>query len=523
VIWPGSRRRAVLGGFAVGVLLTYAACLGSSPIYLHHDEVFFARQASSIADTGRDLNGRLLPLYFQISGRVWFHPVLVYAMAPFLKVLPLTEWSIRLPTVAVGVLNIVLVYFAARRLFPRERSALLAAGLLALSPAHFIQSRLAMDYTCPLPFVLGWLLCMLSYSQRPRPGVLFGGSLLLGLGFYSYLASVVMMPVYLVLTMSMLVLQRAPLRAHAVALLGFLLPLLFLVPWFLYHPEAYSDTVARYGVYDSNGLSVLQGIRNQLHYLVWLDRLSNFWTFFNPNYLFFSGGGSIVNSTRKAGVFLVPVALFLAVGINEILNFKRAPINLLVLAGFVTAPFAALMVAERYAIDREMAVVPFGILTAMFGVERMLASPRRAWRAAALGMLAWMPIQFGYFCADYFTDYRTRSAFWFDRNTRGAVTAVIDRNVPQPRPAIYLSTTIPFIDAYWPLYLKVNKRTDLELRTVYFDAARPDGLKDAPQGSIILANAGDKQVQGLAAGGLLVPAGSVMEPDGSVSFLLFTR
>src|SRR5437588_372159 len=104
----GSRQRAWLVALAAGLLLVYAGNLGNAPIYLHHDEVFFALQASSIADTGRDLNGRLLPLYFQISGGLWFHPVLVYAMTPFLKILPLTEWSIRLPTVAVGFLDLVL-------------------------------------------------------------------------------------------------------------------------------------------------------------------------------------------------------------------------------------------------------------------------------------------------------------------------------------------------------------------------------------------------------------------------------
>jgi len=52
---------------ATGVLVVYATRLSYSPVYLHHDEVFFALQAHSIASTGRDVYGRFFPLYFQIE------------------------------------------------------------------------------------------------------------------------------------------------------------------------------------------------------------------------------------------------------------------------------------------------------------------------------------------------------------------------------------------------------------------------------------------------------------------------
>ena len=44
--------------------LLYATRLGDVPPYLMHDESKFALQAISIATSGRDLTGRLLPIFF---------------------------------------------------------------------------------------------------------------------------------------------------------------------------------------------------------------------------------------------------------------------------------------------------------------------------------------------------------------------------------------------------------------------------------------------------------------------------
>src|SRR5262250_985195 len=101
-------RRALWSGLLlVAACALYAIDLGRAPIYLHDAEVLFALHAHSIIRTAHDTNGRLLPLYFQmpsIGENVWFHPVIVYWMAPFLGILPMTEWALRLPSVFVGLL-----------------------------------------------------------------------------------------------------------------------------------------------------------------------------------------------------------------------------------------------------------------------------------------------------------------------------------------------------------------------------------------------------------------------------------
>src|SRR5882762_7562651 len=146
----------------VSSALLYAHRLEFAPPHLEIDEVLIAVDAHAIATTGRDLRGELLPLYSQTAEHSWYQPFVIYLTTLVLTVLPLSEWAIRLPTVGIGILNIVLIYFVGRQLFESELFGIGAAALLALTPAHFIHSRYGMDYIYPLPFILAWLLCLVS-------------------------------------------------------------------------------------------------------------------------------------------------------------------------------------------------------------------------------------------------------------------------------------------------------------------------------------------------------------------------
>jgi hypothetical protein len=79
----------------------YFPRLGYAPIYLAPDEVFIGVQAHSIATTGRDVGGRFLPFYVEYEYGVsdakrplrhgWLPPIIYYAIAAVLTILPLSE------------------------------------------------------------------------------------------------------------------------------------------------------------------------------------------------------------------------------------------------------------------------------------------------------------------------------------------------------------------------------------------------------------------------------------------------
>jgi 4-amino-4-deoxy-L-arabinose transferase-like glycosyltransferase len=527
-----------LAALTAGVLLVYGVKLDHTPPDLHRDEVVFALQAQSIASTARDVEGRRLPLYFRmpaLGDDIWFCPILVYVTAAFLKILPLSETAVRLPSVCIGALNVALVFLLTRQLFGDDRWAFFAAAMLAMTPAHVIHSRLAFDFIYPLPFVLTWLICLVHYLKRPRPWLLFLATSCLGLGVYSYIASVIMMPVYLALTGAILHASSVrSTRAYGIALAGFVWPLALLVPWVALHPAFVADTMNRYGIGGfrragspaggSDVLAALRGVAAGAQPSNIAHRISLYWTFFDPSYLFFYGGYTrLTNSTRHTGVFLLPLIVFVPLGIGHVLTRRRSPMTVLILLGFVFAPLAACLAAnDPYASDRELAVLPFGVLLATYGVERLLAVRAQWGRPAAIALLAMVPLHFLFFEADYFTDYRQRAAFWFDWNHRGGVEEILARVAHDGRPIFLSSSRDTVMESYWRFAALKRGRGDLLLRPVYFDWQHFD-VASVPPRSLILATRNDAPLIAAAESGALRRLVDIPEPGDAPYFVVLER
>jgi hypothetical protein len=221
--------------------------------------------------------------------------------------------------------------------------------------------------------------------------------------------------------------------------------------------------------------------------------VSLYWYFFDPAYLFLTGGyANVVNSTRHVGVFPVAFIALVPVGLAVLISRRRSAVDALLVAAFASAPLAAcLVVPEPHAIDRELELLPFGVLAATAGARYLLAAPQRAWRGAGVCLLAAVPLHFLFFSVDYYRDYPPRAAFWFNWNRRGAIEELLARERQHPAPAIYLSTHhIAYIEAYWRLYLIKYGRRDLLQRTVYFDSDGFD-VQSIPTGSLLLVGPDD--------------------------------
>ncbi len=128
-------------------------------------------------------------------GDTWYHPMLFYLIAAALKVRSFSEAAVRLPTALIGgLVTPWLIYLAARRMRFGVSGALAAAICIALTPAHFILSREALDYTLVLPFAAAWVWLLADYldTRRVRSALALG--VVLGVGCFSYIASWGVMP-----------------------------------------------------------------------------------------------------------------------------------------------------------------------------------------------------------------------------------------------------------------------------------------------------------------------------------------
>src|SRR6187401_1261883 len=98
-------RAGILLAIVAASAALYSYQLDFAPPNIQIDEAIISINAHEIATTGRDLRGELLPLYAQTADHSWYQPVVMYLTAAMLKVAPISEWSIRIPAVFMGVLG----------------------------------------------------------------------------------------------------------------------------------------------------------------------------------------------------------------------------------------------------------------------------------------------------------------------------------------------------------------------------------------------------------------------------------
>lgn len=488
---------------AVAGCLLYATRLSEVPLYVMHDEAQGALQAQAVATTGRDLSGRLLPLYFTEPefppGR---DPALIYVTALGLTLLPFNEAGVRTPTAVIAVLNVVLTFFVARRVFQSNAMGLVAAGMLLLTPIHFIRGRLLLSPLYSIPFILAWLWSLGRFEEERTPRRLAIAALWLGLGAYSYLAAVVMMPVYLAVTLA-IGYRRLGLPAAVKAAAAFAVTLMPMVWWYVTHPERNAQIVSAYQL-DANPESALTR---------WIGL---YWSFFDPSFLFVSGDASLINSTRGAGFFPMVFAILLPLGLYGVVR-SRQPVPVAIAIGFVTAPLVS-MISGAIEMNRVMFAIPFGVLLAAYGGHVLLRARPVAVRAAVVVLLLTIPWQFAGLYAGYFGGYGFEAAPWLAGNSREALRALMARAATTQGP-IYISREIDWVHRTWRFYAIADGRMEMIDRAAYFFETAPD---TAAPGAPLICPASSARCQALRHNGWTEIA-TVASLDGARAFTLLER
>jgi hypothetical protein len=174
--------------------------IGEVPKGITHDELGYIYNAYSIATTGKNIFGEILPVFtWMVKEGFPFMPGTIYGMVPFFWFLPLTPAFARLPGALISVADIFLLYLLVYALFNKKPIALLSALFLAISPWHVHFSRTAYDPNFSLFFYLLGIVVFVYEIQKRRLPVF--STLCIFLGIYSYRGmSIIAFPLLLLLT-----------------------------------------------------------------------------------------------------------------------------------------------------------------------------------------------------------------------------------------------------------------------------------------------------------------------------------
>ena len=115
-------------------------------------------------------------------------------------------------------------------------------------------------------------------------------------------------------------------------------------------------------MYDAYRLNVLQGAHEMVSWVSLTARSDTYYGYFNPAFLFMTGR-----------VLLFPLVVLLPAGVYRILITESAPLARLALAGFLAAPFAASLTAERPTPERILFIATFAAIISTYGVRQLLS------------------------------------------------------------------------------------------------------------------------------------------------------
>ncbi len=165
--------------------------LTANPIALNQDEAVNGYDAYSLGLTLRDHHGQFLPFSLQSFGD-WVSPALTYFTIPFIKLLGLSVFSVRLPMAAAGTLLVPIMYIIIYRLTKEKALALLAAFLVATSGPLIHLSRFAIP-----PSIVPLVFSLFILTVIKKPSVYT--ALTAALSVYSYPTQKMLAPLILII------------------------------------------------------------------------------------------------------------------------------------------------------------------------------------------------------------------------------------------------------------------------------------------------------------------------------------
>ena len=354
---------------------------------LNADEAAIGYNAYSLIQTGLDEHGNAWPIHFQSFND--YKPGLYFYLAlPFVKVMGLNEWAVRIPGAFLGVLTVLLIYLLTHELFKDKKLSLISALFLAISPWHLQFSRGGWEVnTATFFIVLGtWL--FIKFVNGKKGINLILSLLAFSLSMYCYDAARVVVPLLgfgLITIYKREVLTKTNLKIISISLI---LSLLALAPL---AKDVFSSNVlsraAGVGLFADKGpinrineqrgehLNLNSIFASALH-----NKLVNFGLAFGQNwaahyhgeFLFLTGDSIQRNKVPDMGEMYLTDILFLAAGLMFLARSLTKSWKF-ILWWLIVAPVAAALTFQApHALRAENMVIPLVIISA-FGFSGLIS------------------------------------------------------------------------------------------------------------------------------------------------------
>lgn len=454
--------------------------LDQNPPSLYWDEVSLGYNAFAILTTGHDEHGERLPLTRFIAFGDYKPPGYIYAIVPAFAVFGVNEFAVRFPSAIAGVLMVATTFFLTRNLFKNDGIALVAAGLLTLSPWSLHLSRGAFEAHLAALFNLCGVLFFLMGLKQAR--WLLVSIIFFVASFYTFNANRVIMPL-LVMFLLLVHVKNLSKKWIGVCTALFIGGLLLLpMVTYLQTPESkvrfqevtiftQLDVIEKSNERIQRNDNVLSRLLHNRRLYYVKEFVRHYVDHFKTNYLFISGDANPRLSTGQVGEMYLFEFPFLVLGFVVLVTSKLRHRALLMFGWIFISIVPAATARETPHMLRTASLLPtYQILTALgFYSFYVWLKPKKQWlklgtwcagSLVALGMLF-------YFFHHYWVHYPKEWSGAWQWGYKEMLAEI--KKYEHDYDRVYITNKLGRAYVYFLFYNRVSPLTYIEKR-----AAAPD-------------------------------------------------
>lgn len=339
--------------------------IGSVPIGITNDEGGSIYSSYSISKTLRSLDGKFLPLTFNLDNS--YGPVAIYLDAPFVALFGPNAYGLRLPFAILSLCSVVLIFFLVFELTSHIWVSLSCMLGLAISPWHIHMNHGA--YDGPITFL--FLLSLYIFIRGVRKGNILWSIPWIALSFYSYHAIKIYWIVYIPLLI--LIYWSELWQKQKIKLILFVGICVVILASFLYVLKSQSITRQQVLLFP-NIQKMSEEVNRERRYSIgplWFSSmfsnkitnytgqlLERYAKAFTPQFLFLYGEGGIYGSFHHGVLYLIDIGLLLS-GVAYILRRGSVKLNVLLFGSLLLAPLPSTVTIDVSYALRGIFMLPF--------------------------------------------------------------------------------------------------------------------------------------------------------------------
>jgi len=392
---------------------------GQVPVSLYWDEVAIGLDAQAILQTGKDLSGHpwLQALFYSYGD--YKAPVYIWLTTLLGKLFSVSELTIRLPSLLAS-LAIAYLLFKLLKLLSPKKSKLPLYTLISfmIMPWAIHFARIGFESHLSVFWLVLSIYLLIKATKAKSSLNIILASFSISLGIYTYISLRVLAPIFFIITFFIFhrskLKQSLPAFLTSLAIIALSLVILIRSPGYQSSQQyrLSNDNLVTSTSHIDASVTGLQGQESSLlariyhHRYIYKakDYLSNYFQYFNPQFLALSGDPNLRHHSGFGGQLLAFQALLLLTGVYALIKQKPRQI-LLLLTWLALSPAIAALVNETPHASRSIyLIIPLAWLCGLGW--QFLAKNKKI----NLIIVIALTLNLLLFSHDYFSHYPQRSA-----------------------------------------------------------------------------------------------------------------